>query len=61
MNKESRPPLINMNILLFYPQKTNIRVIGNIIDRYPGHQPGKKSQQKKQAGIPNICAAGNLT
>ena len=61
MNKKSHSPVVNMNILLFDPQKTNISIIGNIIDRYPGHQPGKKSQQKKQSGIPNICAAENLS
>ena len=61
MNKKSRPPVVDMNVLLFDPQKTNIGVIGDIIHRYPGHQPGKKSQQKKQSGIPNICAAENLS
>ena len=47
MNKKSRPPVVDMNVLLFDPQKTNIGVIGDIIHRYPGHQPGKKSQEKK--------------
>jgi hypothetical protein len=60
MNKKSCPPVSDVNILLFYPQKTNVGVIGNIIHGYPGHQPGKKSQQKEQAGIPNICATKNL-
>jgi hypothetical protein len=60
MDKEGSLPVIDVNILLFYPQKTNIRVIGNIIKRYPGHQPGKKSQRKQQGGVPNICATENL-
>lgn len=44
MNKKGRSPVVNLDVLLFYPQKTNVGVIGNIIKRYPGHQPGKKSQ-----------------
>ena len=60
MNKKSRSPVSDVNVLLFDPQKTNIGVIGNIIKRYPGHKPGKKSQQEKQAGVPNICATKNL-
>jgi len=61
MNKEGDPPLIDVNILLFDPQKTNIGVIRNIVRRYPGHQPGKKSQHEKQGKVQNICATGNLT
>jgi hypothetical protein len=52
--------MINSYILLFDAQKADIGVIRNIIHRYPGHQPGKKSQRKQQAGIPNICTAENL-
>jgi len=60
MNKKGCPPVINVNVLLFDPQKTNVGVIGNIIKRYPRHQPGKKSQRKQQGGIPNICTTKNL-
>jgi len=60
MNKKSCPPVINMNVLLFDPQKTNIGIIGNIIKRYSSHQPGKKNQRKQQGSVPNICAAENL-
>jgi hypothetical protein len=60
MNKKGGSPMINVNVLLFDPQKTNVGVIGNIIKGYPGHQPGEKSQRKYQTGIPNICTAKNL-
>ena len=60
MNKESRSPMNNVNVLLFYPQKTHVSVIGDIIHRYPGHQPGKKSQCGQEACIPDICANNNL-
>ncbi len=36
--------MINTDVLLFDPQKTYIGVVGNIIYRYPRHEPGKKSQ-----------------
>ncbi len=46
MNKECRSPVIDMNVLLFDPQKTNVGVVGNIVHGYPGHQPGKKSKRQ---------------
>jgi len=60
MNKESDPPVVDMNILLFDPEKTHIGVVGNISQRDPGHQPGKKSQGKQKGGVEDVGAADNL-
>jgi hypothetical protein len=35
--KEGDAPMIDPDILLFDPQETNIGIIRNIIDGYPGH------------------------
>lgn len=60
MNEEGDPPLIDMDILLFDPQKADIRIIRNIGHRYAGHQPGKKSKREQQGGVEYIGAADNL-
>lgn len=52
--------MVDVNNMLFDPQKPNIGIIGDVGYGYPGHQPGKKSQGQQQRRIPNICAGKNL-
>jgi len=60
MNEEGDPPVVNADVLLLDTQKANIGVVGNIVHRYPGHQPGKKCQGKQKDGIEYVGAAENL-
>ena len=60
MDKESDPPMIDADVLLFDPEKADICVIRDISNRYPGHQPGKESQGQQKAGIEDVGAADNL-
>jgi hypothetical protein len=60
MDKEGDPPVVDADILLFDTQKADIRIVGNIIHRYPRHQPGKKGQGEQKGGIEYVGAADNL-
>ncbi len=52
--------MININVLLFDPQKTNIGMIGDIGHRDPGHEPAEISQYQQEEGVQYIGAADYL-
>jgi hypothetical protein len=56
MYKESYPPVVNINIILFYTEKAHIGIVRDVFNGYCRHQPAEKCQQGKQRNIPNICA-----
>jgi hypothetical protein len=47
MYKEGPSPVVNINVLLFDPQKANIGVVGDVSHSDVGHQPAKKSQRQQ--------------
>ena len=52
--------MININVLLFDPQKTNIGMIGDIGHRDLSHQAGKEGKGEQEQGIEYIGTADNL-
>ena len=61
MNKKCNSPVIDINIFLFDPEKSHIRIIGDIGHGDRGHQPAEKSQGDQQSRIPGICMTDYLS
>lgn len=51
MDKKREAPVVNVDVILFDPQKAYVRVVGYIFGGYPSHQEGKKGERQQHRDI----------